>query len=156
MFACFRNPAIVVGMAFHALQPGGFLELQDVLLRFECDDRSLEGTAMAMWEKTLHDAAWRSGKDGLCSTKYKQYMEDAGFIDVKESHYKWPINPWPTDPHEKEKGKFSLTNFLLGLESISMALMIRYLDMSEQDVRELIDCVQKEIKNRKIHAYIPV
>lgn len=156
MFACFSNPDAVIGQAFHALQPGGFLEFQDALLGFRCDDRSLGGTAMGIWEKNLHDAAWRSRKDGLCSTKYKRYMEDAGFLDVKEVHYKWPINPWPSDEHEKEKGKFSLANLLLGLESISIALMTRYLHMSEQDVRKLIERVEKEVRNQKIHAYIPV
>ncbi|TVY80933.1 Secondary metabolism regulator laeA [Lachnellula suecica] len=156
LFSCFSNPVGVIGQGFRNLQPGGFLEIQDALLWFRCDERSLEGTAMEMWEKKLHDAAWRCGKDWACPTKYKQYMEDAGFIGVKEVHYRWPINPWPTDQHEKEKGKWSLQNLLLGLESISMALMTRYLGMSEHEVREVIKRMEKEIKNRKIHAYIPI
>ena len=61
--ACFSNPADVIGQAFRTLQPGGFLEIQDALLWFQCDERSLEETAIEMWAKTLHDAAWRSERD---------------------------------------------------------------------------------------------
>jgi hypothetical protein len=37
-----------------------------------------------------------------------------------------------------------------------MALMTRYLGMSEGEVREVLQLVEKEIKDRKIHAYIPM
>jgi len=37
-----------------------------------------------------------------------------------------------------------------------MALMTRYLGMSEQQVREIIERVEKEIRKRTIHAYIPM
>jgi hypothetical protein len=50
---------------------------------------------MEMWANKLHDAAWRSGKDWACPTKYKRYMEKAGFVGVKEVHHNWPINTWP-------------------------------------------------------------
>ncbi|KAH8591180.1 S-adenosyl-L-methionine-dependent methyltransferase [Bisporella sp. PMI_857] len=120
MFACFSNPANIVDQAFQALQSGGYIEFQDALLWFRCDDRSLEGTAIAMWEEKLHKAARISSKDGFCSTKYKQYMEDVGFTD--------------------------------GLESFSIALLTRHLNMSEREVRELIERVKKEIQNERIHA----
>jgi hypothetical protein len=103
LFSCLSNPVDVIGQAFRTLQPGGFLEIQDALLWLWCDVRSLEGTAIEMWEKKLHDAAWRSGKDWACPKKYKQYMEDSGFIGVKEVHYRWPINPTGMKK-EKENG----------------------------------------------------
>ncbi|KUJ06154.1 TAM domain methyltransferase, partial [Mollisia scopiformis] len=139
------------------LEPGGFLEIQDALLCFRCDERSLKGTAIEKWAEKLHKAAWKSGKDWACPTKYKLYMEDAGFVDVKEvQHDRWPINPWPKGKDEKEKGMWCLQNLLLGLESISMALMTRYLGMSVWEVRGDLECVEKEIKDRKTHAYIPM
>jgi hypothetical protein len=111
---------------------------------------------MQKWAKMLLEAAWRAKKDWTCPTKYKRYMEDAGFVDVTEVQYKWPINPWPTDGLEKAKGGWCLMNLILGLESMSMAPMTRYLGMSEEEVREFLNSVQKEVKNQNIHAYIPV
>jgi len=156
LFTCFNDPAKVIREAVSALEPGGYLEFQDALLWFQCDERSLKGTAMEMWTTKLYEAAWRSGKDWACPTKYEQYMKDAGLVDIKEVHYKWPINIWPADKHEKEIGKFCLQNLLLGLESISMAPMTRFLNMSEEEVREILERVEKEIMNQNIHAYIPM
>lgn len=156
IFPCFRGHAKVINQAFYALNPGGFLEIQDALLWVRCDDRSLEGTAIAMWQTMLHEAAWKSGRDWACPTKYKRYMEDTGFVDVTVMEYKWPINTWPIDKHEKELGLWSFANLVDGLESISMAPMTRYLDKTEDEVRKIINCVENEIRNQNIHAYIPM
>ena len=35
---------------------------------------------------------------------YRQQMVDAGFVNVQEKLYKWPINAWPRDARYKEIG----------------------------------------------------
>jgi hypothetical protein len=42
-------------------------------------------------------------------TRYKQQLLDAGFVDVVETIYKWPTNPWPRDPKFKEMGESAST-----------------------------------------------
>src|SRR5699024_11578697 len=34
--------------------------------------------------------------------KYKDYFERAGFVDVMERRFKWPLNEWPKDSYFKE------------------------------------------------------
>jgi hypothetical protein len=46
------------------------------------------------------------------------------------------VNPWPCDKHEKELG------LSLRLESISTALMTRHLGKSEEEMREILKCVE--------------
>jgi hypothetical protein len=41
--------------------------------------------------------------------KTKQFMEEAGFIDVNQVIYKWPLNRWPANKAMKEIGILSLT-----------------------------------------------
>ena len=36
--------------------------------------------------------------------EYKKQLEDAGFVNVVEHKYKWPINDWPKDPNAKMIG----------------------------------------------------
>ena len=36
----------------------------------------------------------------------KKLMEDAGFVDVVEVIYKWPLNRWPANKYMKEIGTF--------------------------------------------------
>lgn len=155
LFACFKNPEEVITQAVNALNPGGFLEIQDTLLWFKCDDGYL-GTAMADWQQMLHKAAWKSGRDWLCPTKYEQYLISAGLVNVKKVKYKWPINRWPSGEREKELGSYSTLNLKVGIESISMAVMTNHLGKTEEEVRKILNCVWEELLSQHIHAYIPV
>lgn len=47
--------------------------------------------------------------------RYKQQLLDAGFVDVVETIYKWPTNPWPRDPKFKEMGESAFAFELLVL-----------------------------------------
>ena len=51
----------------------------------------------------------RAGLDTALTTK--RFMEEAGFVDVVEVIYKWPLNRWPANKQMKEIGTcvFSLT-----------------------------------------------
>lgn len=43
-------------------------------------------------------------------------MTEAGFDNVTELKYKWPIGTWPKDPKQKQLGKMTMVNMLSGLE----------------------------------------
>jgi hypothetical protein len=34
----------------------------------------------------------------------KKIMEDAGYVDIAEKEYKWPLNKWPAEKKMKEIG----------------------------------------------------
>jgi hypothetical protein len=44
------------------------------------------------------------GLDWYKAAKYKAWLEEAGFVDVQEMHFAWPINTWPKNPHLKRLG----------------------------------------------------
>jgi hypothetical protein len=152
---CFTRTDDVIKKAVRALKPGGFLELQDGILWFECDDGSL-GPAMKEWQKMLYEATSKSEKDLRCPTKYVQYMRNTGLVNVTEKKFKWPTNMWPIDRHEKKLGLYSSRNFPDWVESASLAVMIEYLGKTEEEVKEILRSVQREIANKDIHAYISV
>ena len=37
--------------------------------------------------------------------KYKDYLIEAGFVNVVQVEYKWPIGPWPMEKDAKLLGK---------------------------------------------------
>lgn len=39
------------------------------------------------------------------AASYKQQLLDAGFQDVVQTEYKWPINTWAKDSKHKEIGR---------------------------------------------------
>jgi hypothetical protein len=57
-------------------------------------------------------------------------MEDAGFINVVEKDYKFPIGRWPADTRMKELGMWFRAYFEDGMEGYAMALLTRVLKVS--------------------------
>lgn len=156
LFSCFKDPAGVIAKAFDFLNPDGYLELMDAALPIESVDDSLNGTALGEWCPKMIAGAKVLGKDWTCTTKYQEYMEDAGFVDVQVVKYQWPTNPWAKSPDQKILGRWLQQNLLDGVNGMSMAAFTRGLNMTAAEVELYLVDVRNDIKDRRIHAYVPV
>lgn len=58
-------------------------------------------------------------------------ISSAGFVDVVEKRFKWPIGPWSSDPRLKEIGRWNLLNWEEGMEGWVIAPYTRVLGVSE-------------------------
>lgn len=158
------------------MNPGGWLELADAL-PLACDDGSLpENSALAQWYKYFLEAGDKLGASTRSATKYKQQLIDAGFQNVEQVEYKWPINMWPKDPKYKELGEntldmnqtwcthfadsragaWTLNNIEAGLQGISLMLFTNVLGWSATALEAFLVDVRKDLKNRNYHAYWPM
>ncbi|KAH6675644.1 S-adenosyl-L-methionine-dependent methyltransferase [Halenospora varia] len=156
LVTCFKDPGTVISSAFKALIPGGYLEFQDVVLPMRAIDDTIEGTALQHWqEKTIASAA-TLGTSWKNSGNYTRYFEDAGFVDVVEQHFQWPMNTWPKGTRMKTLGTYWQEDMLRGLEALSMAVLTRGGGMKKEEVLELTAEVRKDIHNKNIHAYLPI
>jgi hypothetical protein len=81
-------------MCLPALSDDGTL-LPTSALRRWCDF-ALEGTA-------------KFARYTDSAKKYKVQLEEAGFVDVVEKVYKWPMNGWPKDARLKEMGLWNVS-----------------------------------------------
>lgn len=87
------------------LNPGCYIELLDPTNPVVCDDGSMpDNCALVQWNRHFLDASIKLGAPTNSANKYKQQLIDAGFINVVQVQYKWPINPWPKDPKYKNLG----------------------------------------------------
>ena len=88
------------------LEPGGYLELLDPVYPMESDDGTLlKDSAVYRWSDLLNQAATKLGSSLDSALSYKQQLIDAGFQDVTETVFKWPMNPWPKERRHKELGE---------------------------------------------------
>jgi trans-aconitate methyltransferase len=110
----------LIRQAYDKLIPGGYLEMTDVQMPFLSDDGTMEGTAVEMWSNRQVEACGKLGVDTRSPSKYKQMMRDAGFENVQEQAFKWPVGSWPKDKFYKDLGKMTLVNFLTGLEGFTL------------------------------------
>ena len=74
------------------LRPGGWVEIQDVDL-----DWYLHGSCCSgewEWLKALYLAAQKKGWDLRCGRNVKEYMQQAGLVDISVKEYSVPMGTW--------------------------------------------------------------
>ena len=91
------------------LNPGGWIEVHDIRLPPQSDDGTLkEDSQILKWAGFMLEAAAGFGRYADSAKDYKRQLGEAGFVNVTEVIYKWPMNRWPADPHYKELGVYTV------------------------------------------------
>jgi hypothetical protein len=136
-----------------ALKPGGYIELQDVH-ELNCDDNEdWSKTSLCQWWDLVTKGFHALGRSMNASGKHKERMIDAGFEDVKEEVFKWPVGMWPKDKKMKELGLWSRENTIDALEGLAMGPLTRQLNWSAEEVKVMCAKARTDIKNPAIHSY---
>ena len=137
--------------------PGGWVELQDVE-SIACDDDTFKldppSCDLAKWWVLASEGFEKAGRKMRdTAQEHKTRLEAAGFVDVQEKVYKWPINHWPKDKRMKQIGIWTRENTSAILEGLALAPLTRFLDWTADEVQVLLAGCRKDIKNTSIHAY---
>ena len=128
--------------------------MQELNPRFNSDDNTIPpGSALAYWSEVICEASAAYNRPVPYHNELKPWLEEAGFVDVKEVIFKSPTNPWPKSKHLKEVSQFQLLAHLNGLEGISMRLMTHALHWKPDEVSVLLAKIRPELRNRNIHSY---
>lgn len=98
-------------------------------------NRSADGTlspnaTLARWSQNALAIAQKSGKTFEIAENMAGLITEAGFVDVVEKRFKWPIGPWSSDARLKEIGRWNLLNWEEGMEGWCMAPYTRVLGVS--------------------------
>jgi hypothetical protein len=81
------------------VKPGGWVEYQDFDLNYYSDDNSLRPEhSMKKWINGCIEASEKNNRDTTPGPKLKGWLQEAGFINVREHIFKLPIGKWPKDP----------------------------------------------------------
>ncbi|KAH8681205.1 S-adenosyl-L-methionine-dependent methyltransferase [Xylariales sp. PMI_506] len=152
----FQSPEKVIANAAAALESHGWLEFQDFVFPFFCDDGSWEGTYLQKWTNVVKECWIRSGRRHYVE-EYAQLFRDVGLTNVTERLFIWPVNPWPPgirNGHQRELGYWTRRTLLTGLEAMSIALMTRFGGMTRDEVLQLVQHAKADLWNTNYHVYI--
>lgn len=152
LVSCMPNPKKIFQYAFAALEPGGYLEMQDGDFPARCADASLDGTALAKWYSGVLAGFAALGRDAGIVKRYKEWMEEVGFVEIEEKLFYWPINTWCKDPHLKRLGFWFRHDLLELVNTLTPSIMERQ-GMSPEEVKDFQENVKRDVHDRKIHAY---
>lgn len=86
----------------------------------------------------------------------KRLMSEAGFINVTDVRKPLPLNPWPKGIDQKIIGAMELKNFLEVSHGISMNVLVKVMGWTPEEVDLLLVEVRKNLKDRDVHAYVPL
>ncbi|KAK0377627.1 TAM domain methyltransferase [Colletotrichum lupini] len=151
------DPAKLVDSIYNQLEPGGWFEAQDVCMEARTDDNTLpENSYLAQWADEVVDAMEKINRTLKLPLKWKQLLIDRGFVDVRETIYKWPTNTWPRDKTMKDIGGWGLANLDYFLETAALGILTNIKGWSKEEVIVLCSQARKEMRDPRIHVWWPV
>ncbi|RDW79374.1 S-adenosyl-L-methionine-dependent methyltransferase-20 [Coleophoma cylindrospora] len=150
----FADPARFMQQAFGSLSLGGWIECIDIVNPSKSDDHpNFQETHLWKWGHYRAEAAKKLRGSVSAAKCYKEQMEAAGFVNVKEIIYKWPTNRWPKDKKLKELGMWVNEDIQPALEGLSYATFTRGLGWSKEEIEVFLTGVRRDMNDTKIHAY---
>jgi hypothetical protein len=105
------------------------------------------------WGKEVIEASAQIGRTFEVIYHMHDWIRDAGFHDIVEKRYQWPLGPWPKDPKLKELGIWARAHVDAGLENWCMALLTRVFGWSYEQVQVHISKARERLWNRKWRAW---
>ncbi|KAJ5936703.1 hypothetical protein N7466_003153 [Penicillium verhagenii] len=140
--------------AHEHLRPGGWVELQEFEVTLRSDDDSMPLAPMLCeFLGRLHEASEAFHRPMNIAEGHGQRLVEAGFEDVRDEVYKVPSSEWPTDPIQKQIGRYNLCSLLMAVESYSLALFTRVLGWSNLQTQVFLAGVRRDLKNPDVHTY---
>lgn len=155
MCMAIKNWPRLLGQAYDALKPGGWIELQELRFHLECDDGTIpEGYGYGRFVDLCMEGFRSFGINPLVMEKNPELLRDSGFINVDEKVWKVPIGLWPKDPKMKTIGLYNRSMLIDALQAVSMAPLTRGLKWSPADVEVFLVDVRKSLMDSSIHSYL--
>ncbi|EEU45750.1 uncharacterized protein NECHADRAFT_104598 [Fusarium vanettenii 77-13-4] len=148
--------------SFEFLNPGGKIEIMDIIYPPRSDDGTLsEDSPLYKWATLLLRTFAAMGSPLDSALKYKEQLEAAGFVDVHVVQRKWPMNRWPKAKIYKQIGTWANQNTMDALAAISLAVFTRPegqggLGWTSEELEVFLIEVRKDIKDHTIHSYWPI
>ncbi|RSL91826.1 hypothetical protein CEP51_000044 [Fusarium floridanum] len=140
--------------AYQNLSPGGFIELMDPIYPVTSDDETVsKDSAVYKWSSLMNEAATKMGSGLDSALRYKEQLIEAGFVNVVETPYKWPMNTWPQDRKTKELGAWGNVNLVGGAQGLSLALFTKVLGWSHAQLEVFLVDVRKDLCDKNLHGY---
>ncbi|KAL1964536.1 hypothetical protein VTN77DRAFT_6833 [Rasamsonia byssochlamydoides] len=160
LFGSVADWSALYKQSFDHLVPGGYIEQAEMSLNphslFEGDDASL--SIFHQWYHFWKQCSAKTGKSWLIADTMQQSMRDAGFEDVCEVRFKWPIGwSWASsDPRLREIGRWYREFWEVGMEGWIMALSTRYMGWTADQARDFIRKTQEVLRDDEQRIYYEV
>ncbi len=136
----------IIQRAFDHLQPGGWLECQEVPALIACEDGTMpEDFGWLRWAREFAAASQLADRQAQNGPLIGDWMREVGFVDVHETMYKIPLNGWPKDTRFKHVGMLWQRNLLDGLSGFSLGMFSRFMGKTAEQIEVSFRAVLSDV-----------
>ncbi|KAK6220556.1 hypothetical protein LQW54_002001 [Pestalotiopsis sp. IQ-011] len=156
VYTCFDSPQTVIKSAFENLNSGGWIEFQDATMELHSSKgvAYLDGNPLKRLFDLAIQGAAKHGRNIVVSRYLKQWLEEAGFVDVVEKKLAVPINEWHSSPKLNRIGLYTSRMLMDSLGGVAWK-MVQGNGFSDEEINELIVQTKPELRNLDLEAFFP-
>jgi hypothetical protein len=124
LFGCIPDWDFFFQQAYRHTKPGGWVEIVEHSVQPVSDDGSMGPEHFYHeWGRVVIEMGQKFGKSFTIWEESAERMRRAGFVDVVEVQYKWPMNGWPKDEKMKNIGRWNQLRLMDGVEGFMLRLL---------------------------------
>ncbi|KAF4977615.1 hypothetical protein FZEAL_5899 [Fusarium zealandicum] len=147
-----KDVAGVLRQAYAHLKPGGWIEIQELDARANCDDGTLPTDApLAKFFDSAEEAVSNFGMNFRIGENLREPLEKAGFINVECKVLKVPIGTWAKDTNLRLIGLYCST--AVGDMFGAMAAKPLRKIMDPAEIELFLAAARKDLHNPAFHSY---
>jgi hypothetical protein len=145
----------LIERAYEHLRPGGWFEVGGTYSTPRSDDGTLgDDFFLKEVERLFFEMGEAMGTSLHAPPLWKEQLQRAGFIDIRESVFKLPQGVWPRDRQLKEIGAFENYSLTNGLDAYLLRGYTAILGGDPGELRRIINGTKRELRSSKMHSYV--
>ncbi|GJD00539.1 Methyltransferase [Colletotrichum higginsianum IMI 349063] len=135
------------------MKPGGWVELQDVDGQVHCDDGTMPPDwPLVRFTDHLVEAFAKFGTNSHAAVFGRQYLEQAGFVNIQHHTVKLPYGTWPRDKTMRLVGMYYRTACEDFFPAVG-AIHFEMLGWSKIEMEVLFAQCRNAMRDPNVHAY---
>lgn len=155
LFGSLKDYAQYLITARKYLTPGtGWIECCEVDPMPYSDDGTIPADwSLTKWHKWMIYAMQEIGRPFDIAPKIKQWLVEAGYVDVQEVVVKIPIGGWPANSQLKKLGKHFQALVADSLAAASYKTFSEGLGWDREEIEIFLADTRKSMETKKVHSY---
>ncbi|KAI1379232.1 S-adenosyl-L-methionine-dependent methyltransferase [Hypoxylon crocopeplum] len=158
LFGAIADWEELLRQAFRVTTPGSWVQSCEADVEILSDDGTVapDSSYELFWNMLYRNAGKKLGVSfqPMGDNVQRKAFEAAGFEDVQEHSYKFPVGGWPADKRLAEVGQYVQLTMLNDVEGYTLFLWNTVMGENAPGYQEYLAYMRKELKNKKIHGYM--
>ncbi|KAK2012836.1 methyltransferase domain-containing protein [Colletotrichum eremochloae] len=153
MVPVLKSPVNLLRNAYEHMRPGAWVELQDVDGQVHCDDGTMPPDwPLVRFTNHLVEAFAKFGTNSHAAVFGRQYLEEAGFVNIQHNTVKLPYGTWPKDKTKRLIGMYYRTACEEFFPAVG-AIHFEMLGWSKIEREVLFAQCRNAMRDPNVHAY---